>query len=263
MALSTNCDNISHIVWALSVRRGGRVRGNSHDSLPQTDLNRHPWSREPQLTDIRPQIYLCNSIDNNFQILLLRTMLRGLITEQPGFPASRQKETLEQLNVTRIYDSLTDLLKSMRKRDGDLVAVADFRGLGRTKAEMVANLDRIHDAGFAAVDVTHDWRSDGRNAVKALAYADTARINSKRGPDGDEAQRFGRKGGLANGRRRRKERMPKAMALVYWRDVALKNAEAIEKMNSDPNYPGEWNESLAYRHLKKRGGIPGRRANPN
>lgn len=185
-------------------------------------------------------------------------MLRGLITDQPGFPAKRQEEALSAAGVKVTYDDLSDLLKSMRK--GNLVAVADFRGLGTKRSEIVAAIDRIHDAGYAVVEMVHGWRSDGRHAAKALDEALTARTNSRRGPDGDEAQRFGRKGGLANGRRRRKLRMPKAMALPYWRDISMTTDEALDKMNSDPNYPGSWTIITAYRHLKKRGGIPGRRA---
>lgn len=187
-------------------------------------------------------------------------MLRGLVHDQPGFAASSQEKILAQHGVTRVYDSLDDVLKSMRKRDGDLVAVADFRGLGRTKLKIVAALDRIHDAGFAAIDVSHDWLSDGRNSAKALAAADVARINASRGPNGDEAARYGRKGGLANGKRHKKARMPKSMAIHYWCDRTLTTTQALEKMNSDPNYPGTWTMGTAYRHLKERGAPAGRRA---
>ncbi len=187
-------------------------------------------------------------------------MFRGLVTDQPGFPAKRQEAALAAAGIKPIYDDLDDVLRSCRKRNGDMIAVVDFRGLGTTRREIVAAIDKVHDAGYAVIEIVNNWRSDGRHCHKALDAALTARTNSKRGPDGDEAQRFGRKGGLVNGRRRRKLRMPKAMALPYWRDISMTTDEALEKMNSDPNYPGRWTIITAYRNLKKRGGVPGRRA---
>src|SRR5712664_3088255 len=107
-------------------------------------------------------------------------MLRGLITDQPGFPASRQEAALTAAGVKPLYNDLDDVLKSMRKCD--LIAVADFRGLGLTRGKIVAAIERIHDEGFAAIEIVHNWRSDGKNCAKALDEALTARTNSKRGP---------------------------------------------------------------------------------
>src|SRR5690242_17832520 len=106
-------------------------------------------------------------------------MLRGLITDQPGFRAHRQKVALIAAGVPEraIYDDPDDVVKSLRS--GDLVAVEDFRGLGTTKREIVALLDRLHDMGSAAVEVVHMRRSDKRDGAKCLAEALTARANSR------------------------------------------------------------------------------------
>lgn len=188
-------------------------------------------------------------------------MLRGHIHDTKAFAASTQRRILTAAGVIEraIYvDNLAAALKSCRK--GDLIAVADWRGLGSSRRQIVAALDMIHDAGFAAVEAPTMRRSDGRYAGNLLDEAIAKLANDKRGPDALTARAAGRKGGKANAKRIRQDRMPKTMAATYWLDRAISTEQALAKMNSDPNYTREWTKASAYRILGNPKRMPGRRA---
>lgn len=121
-------------------------------------------------------------------------------------------------------------------------------------------------AKFSAERIWTDLRipSDKLASEKIGLNRTTLRLNL--GPSGrkimaESAACNGARGGTAKGRNARKSRMPKADAAKIWHsNPGMTNADLLAIINADKRFE-PYTEATAYRHLKKRQAIAGRRAN--
>lgn len=139
-------------------------------------------------------------------------------------------------------------LGSIRFRAGDVLAtVHGLRALGEGRHEIVERLARVHRAGAVVMDIETGHKS-GPGLGAEMLHAALARIHGERSI-GDRAKEMSELAHAA----KTKRRMPKAKALLIWRDPTLTVGDALRKMGSG------WTQSTAYRQLKSRGLPIGRR----
>lgn len=183
-------------------------------------------------------------------------MLRGVIRHSKAFTAASQEKVLRAAGVKQIYtDQLPHAIASLRKGEG--LYVDGLRALGENQTRIVAELEKIHAKGGHVVDAS-TGRKTGLEGAVLMAEAVAALSNERRGHH-DAARLHGLAGAKASAKAKRKGRMPKSEAVIIWRDIALQNYEALDKINADDAYPRKWTMPTLYKNLGKRGAYVGRR----
>ena len=110
-------------------------------------------------------------------------MLRGHIWPSRAFPAKTQETAILAAGVSKrvLYtDDIEDAIGSLRA--GDRLVVAGFRGLGRTQAQIDANIAKVHAKGAAVMDAVTGRLSTGKYRAQMFDEAVKALANERRGP---------------------------------------------------------------------------------
>lgn len=183
-------------------------------------------------------------------------MLRGFVRSSKPYPASRQLAILRAAGVpdkATYVDDLSGAVRSLRK--GDAIAVAGLRALGDSKHKITLALDKLHDAGWHAVDAATGRRSDRRDGHKLMAEAAADLSNERRGGD---IGKLARMGAEASAKVRGSGRLPLDICEKFWFDRTLENDEVMDRINNYPGYSKPWGQSSLYRKLGPREVVAGR-----
>lgn len=172
---------------------------------------------------------------------------------QVGYARNEREETIlirAGMSPRYVYlegresETLSEAIRALRS--GGLVAVVGgLRAFGDKRGAIMASLAEVHNRGGVVLDIDTGLRSD-RNGAEMLDGALRKITGQSRMPPG-KAEAMAAK----SARVRRKGRMPKREALVFWRDPALTARQAIELMTG-------WQLRTAYDHLGSRGLPSGR-----
>lgn len=128
---------------------------------------------------MRPIYPNCKRLQNG----AYEAMDRGHIWTSKAFPESAQRPVVLGAGVEKrsLYvDDFPAALKSLRK--GDRLVVHGFRGVGRSIAEIAANLGAVHAKGASVMDAETGRLSTGRYRKTMLDDAAKALANERRGP---------------------------------------------------------------------------------
>lgn len=129
-------------------------------------------------------------------------------------------------------------------RDGDELATVGFRGLGRTRGQIIANLERVHERAAVVLDIETGKTSTAlRQRERLIDSAVKAIANERRGRRKD----------------RHRHRMPWDQMARIWFDKTKTNAQAMELINAGRRVHVSY--TTVYRKLGKRGSLPGRPSN--
>lgn len=162
-------------------------------------------------------------------------------------PDAKAEGRLRAAGVRTIYleGRNSESLSRIVMRRGEFLGVVDgYRAFGKTHREIAAALDPIHKIGATVIDV-----ETGQNS-RDHGHKMFSDALSPPKPSAEHMQMMSKAAA-----KRLKGRMPKAEALVIWRNPKLSTSEAIDLMKG-------WKQATAYNQLGKRFAITGRRPKP-
>lgn len=170
---------------------------------------------------------------------------RGYIRHTRRHVASKQLAKLLAAGVkeSAIYrdDEWDACVKSLRHGD-KLVVAGLLRALGDSRKEIRAAIDQVRGRGAVVMDA-ETGRTAGSDDAVGMLNDTLAMIHAEAVmPSSEHAREMARKSAKA----RKPKRMPRAEAIVHWKNPALSEGEALARMWG-------WNHSSAYREFKARG----------
>lgn len=177
-----------------------------------------------------------------------------------GVVASKIWEEVERGGFDE-YAEMSHLVAPDRGlRAGDVLVVAWFHRLAANRRDL-----QMHIRGITKKKASILEASSGRSSTDPADFSEmvfeASNFYAGRSLTTKTATEMGQTGAKASPMSKKKKgMMPKADAIKIWRNPAYSKAEdALEAMNADPAYKGEWAKSRAYRELGTRDVPPGPR----
>ena len=225
----------------------------------------------PSGTRIKPYLdFFCNTDDNdchNFTQPVLKIVIRAYIRPEPNFPESRQRPSIEAPKPGIIYVEgprqpgkdpwpvRTAWLKSLRKKDRDVVGLSHLHRLAPDSADLRAALRAIEEQGVPILETSTGRVSTKVSDMAAMIF-DAQDFYAQRGLTTERARELAKQGADASPvTKPKKGRMPHAQAIVFLNDITMSIKDAIRQINKDKRYKVKWTFVYAYRE-KKAGRLP-------
>lgn len=171
-------------------------------------------------------------------------MDRGHIWTSRKFREAPQRQALLAAGVAErvIYvDEIDDVINALRANDR--LVVAGFRGLGRNRAVIAANITRIHAKRCCVADAESGRLSTGKYCIAMIEDAVRALANERRGP---------------HKKTKRDRRMPEDQMVVLYFDKRLSNAELEAAVTARGKYSEVSYHTMRRIFGRKRDAITGR-----
>lgn len=193
-------------------------------------------------------------------------MIVFYFTDLPGLAVSTQVEMARAAGYTDTSASWTDtaksfpverekLFRSLRAADKDQVWVAALPVIAKNRKDLRHAVLTLETANASILEGFSGWELKPPYD-QGLAVANCYEVWGKRRKLLDDPRGDGK--AARNGAK--PEKMPEALARPIWFDPTIPTErEALEKMNSDPRWRGEWKGRTAHANFGAHGRPPGAR----
>lgn len=150
------------------------------------------------------------------------------------------------------------MLKALRPRGSDTIWIASLPVIAANRVDLRHVINVLTAVGASILEGATGWKYEPPYE-QSLGVANCFEYWGKRRKLLDDPRGNGK--AARNGAKPKK--MPEADARMIWFDPTISTEKlALEKMNSDPNYRGEWKSRTAYAKFGKHGRPPGARSKP-
>lgn len=175
------------------------------------------------------------------------------LAEQQGYD---EKTSAMWTDTPKSFPRQRDrLVKAIRDGHADVIWLATLPVIADNSGDLRHVFNELTERGADILEGQTGWRLRA-SFEEGLSVANCKDYWAKRRKLTDDPRGNGRSS--RNGAK--KAKMPEALARTIWFDPTISTAaEALEKMNSDPRYRGEWKQRTAYKAFGAHGRPPGAR----